>query len=338
MAGEMGKSVPWFDMAEQNPIEPIRCTSADDFLEAISPRSKYLKGAYDRRPHFFIYRGHADDRLKLIPKALRLEQEILDPFGWGCVREATDNLDSTRLIGRFFYENGTQRTGDWGIEEQVGAEWHMLKRFFVFADMNGLPLPEDSQELRQLLGTNLILEPVMGEGWPRMKFLSLLALGQHYGLPTRLLDWTRSSFVAAYFAAEEAARKQRDGDKDWDATHLSVWAFNKVKHGLGPQQAAREPPCIEIVTAPAAENPNLYAQKGLFTLFRSDRLTEIDRRPLDEILLEARFSGCELVHFALPVTEASALLRLLSHHDITAATVYPGYGGAVRAVFEERFF
>lgn len=214
----------------------------------------------------------------------------------------------------------------------------MLKRFFEVADRNGLPLPEDSQQLRQLLETNLILEPAKAEGWPRMEFLSLLALGQHYGLPTRLLDWTRSSFVAAYFAAEEAAGKQKDGAKDFDATHLSVWAFNKLKPRLGPQHAARVPPCIEIVTAPAAENPNLYAQKGLFTLFRSDRRIEIDRRPIDEILLEAKFSGYELVHFTLPVTQAPKLLRLLSDQDITAATVYPGYGGAAKAVFEDRLF
>ena len=265
---------------------------------------------------------------------------ILDPFGWGSVKEITDSQENSRLIETFFYEEGTQRTGGWGIDEQLAAEWTMLKRFFDAADLSGLPLPEDSQQLRQVLReTRLILKPEKMEGWPRTEFLSLLALGQHYGLPTRLLDWTRSSFVAAYFAAEEAARKQKDGDKDFDATHLSVWAFNKLKRNLYWGYGNRQPPLIEIVTAPGAGNPNLHAQKGLFTLVRSDSVTEIDRRPIDEILqfLPAA-SDLDLYHFTLPITEAPNLLGALSDYDITGAAVYPGYGGAAKAVFEERLF
>jgi hypothetical protein len=48
--------------------------------------------------------------------------------------------------------------------------------------------------------------------------LVTLALMQHYGVPTRLLDVTSSPYVALYFAV-------RDALKDADA---AVWAFNPV--------------------------------------------------------------------------------------------------------------
>jgi hypothetical protein len=164
------------------------------------------------------------------------------------------------------------------------------------------------------------------------------ALMQHHGAPTRLLDWTVSPYVAAYFAA------QQDGSNEPGA----VWCFCSDKLRKTVEKQYGKFPHFETPNAPSWYRQKLkaLADKRIvvpltFDFASSERL----------VAQQGRFTMCFKIHqrhdciiqqigpnyirrLIIPPEQKPQFLLRLRDMNITAASLYPGVDGLGQSVKE----
>jgi hypothetical protein len=183
----------------------------------------------------------------------------------------------------------------------------------------------------------------LADDWEALFFM------QHYGVPTRLLDWTENPLTALHFAlmmAPHRTTKRGTASFTFDAAVWVLdpvaWNHHALRHqsfdggtltpGDEPLKSYKPPAEFENMNGTpvglygAHNSARIVAQQGVFVIFGKNTI------PLEKHYLSDRFPATSLVKLVIERRFISTIRSSLLRHGVTEAAVFPDLEGLAREI------
>lgn len=213
------------------------------------------------------------------------------------------------------FENGHFLRGRFLFRGQGGGSWALSSTFDRWYSAYDGTLANKTRIADQLLETftkECELEDIPEH--VRNDKILMLSMAQHNGLPTRLLDWSESPYVAAFFAFSGHIRHGVNLEKN-----VAIWVLDSTQEIWNAEFGCN------IVTVPCFGNERIRNQHGRFTHLKSPA------NSLEEYVAQFQQQGMALKKYLLPVNQAGAAMADLDSMGLNHARIYPGLSGNAKA-------
>ena len=160
---------------------------------------------------------------------------------------------------RGLLEDEIKNTKDYVFRGLGNTDWSLdstLNRLIQRARLSGAkegPLEQFVEEHFKLFKSEI--RGRRGNNPPTLEDDELWALGQHYGLATPLLDWSRSPYIALFFALESMNENEEN---------RALWCLNEEEVERKNLELSDEQQ-LKLIFPDTDENKRLLGQSGLFS-------------------------------------------------------------------------